>query len=139
MAFAKRKGTAIAVRRPVTSSPKFVALKARVGGLSKRAANVAKEAEVELPMLTLAGAALPAIAARYGRPLPSIGGIDPELVAGGVLMAASMALRGRTRRMVMAVGAGCAAPAVSRAIKSGSVKVGEDDDELAGEGDDDEI
>jgi hypothetical protein len=138
MAFARRKN-AIAVRRPISQSPKFVALKSRVGGLSKRATNIAKEAEVELPMLTLAGAALPAVYQRYsGKALPTVGGIDPELVAGGVIMAISMALKGGTRRRVMAFGAGCAAPAVSRAIKVGSVKVGEDD-ELGADEDDGEI
>lgn len=130
MAFAAKRKNAIVVRRPITQSPKFLAVKSRVAGLSKRAANVAKEGEIELPLLTLAGAAVPAIYTRYaGKSLPSIGGIDPELLAGGVIMGVSLALRGRTRRMVAALGAGCAAPAVSRAIKTGSVKVGEDDDD----------
>lgn len=129
-----RARTAIVHRKPITQSPKFLAIKGRVGALSKRAGNIAKEAEVELPMLTLAGAAAPAIYTRYaGKSLPSVGGIDPELLAGGVIMGLSMALRGRSRRMVMALGAGCAAPAVSRAIKTGTVKVGEDDDDGLGE------
>lgn len=129
MAAAAKRKAAIVVRRPITQSPKFIAVKQRVGSLSKRAAGIAKEAEVELPMLTLAGAALPAVYTRYaGKPLPSLGGIDSELVTGGLIMGLSFALKGRTRRMAMALGAGCAAPAVSRAIKSGSIKVGEDDE-----------
>lgn len=130
MAFAAKRKNAIVVRRPITQSPKFLAVKSRVAGLSKRAANMAKEGEIELPALTLVGAALPAVYTRYaGKSLPSVGGIDPELLAGGVLMGVSLALRGRSRRMVAALGAGCAAPAVSRAIKTGTVKVSGDDED----------
>lgn len=133
MAFAAKRKNAIVVRRPITQSPKFIAVQKRVSGLSKRALTVAKEAEVELPLLTLGGAAVPALYQRYaGKPLPSLGGIDPELIAGGLLMAASFALRGKGRRMVMALGAGCAAPAVNRGIKTGTVKVGEDDEDGLG-------
>lgn len=130
MAFAAKRKNAIVVRRPITQSPKFLAVKSRVTGLAKRAANVAKEGEIELPALTLVGAALPAVYTRYaGKPLPSLGGVDPELLAGGLVMAVSLALKGRSRRMVAALGAGCAAPALSRAIKVGTIKVGGEDED----------
>ena len=132
----RSKNAAAPARRSITKSPKFLKAQARVKGLARSARTVAKEAEIELPMMTLVGAAVPALYTRYsGKSLPTVGNIDPQLLAGGLLIGLSMALKGSTRRRVAAIGAGCAAPAVSRAIAVGTIKVGEDDETA---GDDDE-
>lgn len=126
MAFAKRKA-ALAVRRPVTASPKYIALANRVQNLRKRGSHAARANEGTL--LVLGGAALPAVISRFtGKPLPTFGGIDPGLLYGGLLIAAGMTMKGKNAERLKQLGTGVAAPAIARAITTGSVKVSGDDD-----------
>ena len=137
MAFTKRR-TALAVRRPVTASPKYIALANRVQNLRKRGTHAARANEGTL--LVLGGAALPAIIARFtGKPLPTFGGIDPGLLYGGLLLAAGMTMRGKSAERMKQLGTGVAAPAIARAIQTGTVKVSGDDvgadDDISGDDD----
>jgi len=138
MAFAKRKA-ALAVRRPVTASPKYIALANRVQNLRKRGSHVARANEGTL--LVLGGAALPAVISRFtGKPLPTFGNIDPGLLYGGILIALGMTMKGKNAERCKQFGTGVAAPAIARAISTGSVKVSGDDDvgaddEISGEDD----
>jgi hypothetical protein len=126
MAFTKRR-TALAVRRPVTASPKYIALANRVQNLRKRGTHAARANEGTL--LVLGGAALPAIIARFtGKPLPTFGGIDPGLLYGGIMLAAGMSMKGKSGERLKQLGTGVAAPAIARAIQTGTVKVSGDDD-----------
>jgi hypothetical protein len=127
MATHARKTQIVARHKPVTQSPKFLKLQARVSNVAKRAhAGAARQENV---MLVLAGAAVPALYSKLtGRALPSLGGIDPELILGGLLMAGATMTSGKTGHRLLALGTGCAAPAINRAIKAGSIKVGEDDE-----------
>jgi hypothetical protein len=119
-----RRGTQV-IRRPVTSSPAYLKLADKVSKLRKRSIDAGKTAEN--PMLVLGGAAIPALYQRFaGRPLPTVMNLDPELLAGGLLMALSQMTRGHNRTRLLALGAGCAAPAINRSIKSGTVLVGDD-------------
>jgi hypothetical protein len=126
MAFTKRR-TALAVRRPVTASPKYIALANRVQNLRKRGTHAARANEGTL--LVLAGAAAPALIARMmGKPLPTFGAIDPGLLYGGAMIAIGMSMKGKTGERLKQLGTGAAAPAVARAIQTGTVKVSGDDD-----------
>lgn len=131
--------TAVVHRKPVSSSPKFQKIEARLKSVGSRARIEA--ARNEQTILTLAGAMLPAVIQRFsGKPLPTLGNIDPGLLYGGVGMVLATQLRGRNRDRVMAIATGCAAPALSRAVQTGSVKVaGEDDYEETAGDDSDEI
>lgn len=123
--FAKR--AAIVHRKPVTQSPKYLKLKARVSGLAKRAGGGALSNEGT--MLVLAGAAAPALITRFtGKSLPTFGGIDPALLAGGLLLVAGMQIKGKNGARLKLLGTGVAAPAIARAVQTGSVKVSGDDD-----------
>lgn len=137
MAFAKaRSRTAVVVRKPITQNPKYLRLQARVHGIAKRTRHHASKNEGTL--LVLGGAALPALVSRFtGKGLPTFMGIDPGLLWGGVLMAASTQMSGKNAERLMSLGTGVAAPAIARAVTTGSIKVsGTEIDELAG---DDEI
>lgn len=121
-------------RKPVTQSPKYLALKARVGALAKRSRAAAGRNEHTL--LVLAGAAAPAAVQRFtGRGLPTVAGIDPGLLWGGALMAFGMYMAGKNGERLKAIGTGVAAPAVARAISTGTIKVS-GDEEIIGADDD---
>jgi len=127
MASHARKTQLVTRHKPVTASPKYLKLQARVSGLAKRTHAAASRQENVL--LVLGGAAVPALYTKFtGRALPALGGIDPELVLGGLLMAAATMTGGKNAQRLLALGTGCAAPAINRAIKAGSIKVGEDDE-----------
>lgn len=126
MPFAKRK-TALAPRRPVTSNPKYLRLQARVASLAKRGHHAAKKHESTL--LVLGGAALPALVQRFsGKQLPTFAGIDPGILWGAALMGISSQVGGRNGERLMALGTGVAAPAIARAVTTGTIKVSGDDD-----------
>lgn len=137
-ALARRKAP-VAHRTPITKSPKYLKLQARVQNLAKRGRHAASRNEGTL--LVLGGAALPAAVQRFtGKGLPTVMGIDPGLLWGGALMALGMNMGGKNGDRLKHLGTGVAAPAVARAITSGTIKVGEDeilgaDDDV---GDDDE-
>lgn len=140
MPFAKRKTANAIARRPVTQNPKFVRLQARVANLAKRGRNHA--AKNENTLLVLGGAALPALVTRFtGRGLPSFAGIDPGIVWGAALMGISTQVGGKNGERLMALGTGVAAPAIARAVSTGTIKVSGDDDvgaddEISGSDDD---
>jgi hypothetical protein len=126
MPFAKRKA-AIVARRPVTQNPKFVRLQARVANLAKRGRHHA--AKNENTLLVLGGAALPALVQRFsGRGLPTFAGIDPGILWGAALMGISTQVGGKNGERLMAIGTGVAAPAIARAVTTGTIKVSGDDD-----------
>lgn len=128
--------TAVVHRKPVTSSPKYQKIEARLKSVGSRAR--VEAARNESTILTLAGAMLPAAVQRFsGKPLPTFGNVDPGLVYGGVGMVLASQLRGRNRDRLMALATGLAAPALSRAVQTGSVKVAGEDEETAGDDSDD--
>lgn len=119
--------TTVPARRSITSNPKYQALEKRVKSLGKRVREGAGSARD--PMMFLGGAALPAVYTRFsGKSLPTVGGVDPELLYGGGAMLASLFVKGKASHMLRTIGAGIAAPAVNRSIKSGSVKVAGDEE-----------
>lgn len=125
MAFKRR--TAIVHRRPVTSHPRFVALAGRVKAAGRRSIVSAQRNEDTL--LVLAGAAAPALLQRFGgRSLPTVGGIDPGILYGGVCIVLGARMAGKNGARLRAFGTGLAAPAVARAVTTGSIKVSGDDD-----------
>lgn len=138
MAFARRK-TAIVQRRPITTHPRFVALQTRVAAAGKRTRAVAQKNEDTL--LVLAGAAAPALITRFtGKSLPTVAGIDPALLIGGVLLVVGSRMAGKNGARMKSLGTGMAAPAIARAVQTGTIKVSGDedvgaDDEISGDDD----
>jgi hypothetical protein len=138
MAFAKRRRTAVVVRKPVTQNPRFIRLAARVNNSQKRVRVAA--ARNEQTFLVLAGAAAPALITRLsGKSLPTIAGIDPSILFGGVLIAAGMYTAGKNGERMKSFGLGLAAPGISRAVQTGTIKVSGDDvgadDDISGDDD----
>lgn len=128
MAFAKaRSRTAVVVRKPITQNPRYLKLAARVTNLSKRGRHQA--AKNEGTLLVLAGAAAPALIQRFtGKPLPTFAGIDPALLIGAAAIAIGMNMGGKNGERIKQLGVGAAAPAIARAVTTGSIKVSGDDD-----------
>jgi hypothetical protein len=110
MPFAKRR-TSVVVRRPVTQSPRYLKLVSRVKNGAKRTHQAA--ARNEQTLLVLAGAAAPALIQRFtGKPLPTVGMYSP----------------GKNGERMKSIGLGMAAPGISRAVATGTIKVSGDDD-----------
>jgi hypothetical protein len=126
MPFAKRR-TSVVVRRPVTQSPRYLKLVSRVKNGAKRTHQAA--ARNEQTLLVLAGAAAPALIQRFtGKPLPTVAGIDPAILFGGALIAFGMYSPGKNGERMKSIGLGMAAPGISRAVATGTIKVSGDDD-----------
>lgn len=124
--------TAVVVRKPVTQNPRFLRLAARVKNSQKRVHVAA--AKNEQTLLVLVGAAAPALITRLsGKSLPTVAGIDPTILFGGLLLAAGMYTAGKNGERMKSLGLGMAAPGIARAVQTGTIKVSGDDETGADE------
>lgn len=126
--FARRSTTAIQ-HRPNPYRAKLVAAKERLANLSKRGARVA--ADQELSAITIGAPVALGFAERQGYALPTVMGLDPAVLYGGVLALLSFKVAGKNGKRMLAAGCGLLASGGRDSIKRGSVRVGED--EIAGD------
>ncbi len=134
----KRNALALAPRRKAGPSPKLAKLEARLKNATKRAGAAAKDKE--LGLISIGAAAGLAMLEKKGTKLPTVMGLDPALLIGGVLfLGGAKLVAGKNGKRIEAAGEGLLAVAANRSILRGSVKVaGVDDDDDGDDEDDDD-
>lgn len=118
----------------MVSKGKVLKLKNRLASVAKRASSAASANDHLL--CSLGAAAALTYAEKKGK-IPSIMGLDPALVIGGVLYLGGRKLAGgKAGQRIEAAGEGLLAVATSRVVQRGSIKVSGTD--IVGDDDDDD-